>query len=84
MLRVSHDRGTPLGIKAEGEGEIAVFTAKRWDRRSSEVLIELATPCHDTQVVGPYQVSNPLCLTVLTAKSVEYTTALQYLQRQLV
>ena len=36
--------------------------------------MESATPCHDAQVVGSYQVSNPLRLTVLTAKSENYTT----------
>ena len=55
-----------------------VFSAKRWDRRSSEVLIESATPCHDAQV-GPHCVSNPLRLTVLTAESEDNTTAAQYL-----
>ena len=42
-------------IVIKGEGEVAVFdSAKRWDRRSSEVLMEFATPCHyDAEVVGP-------------------------------
>ena len=42
-------------IVIQGEGEVAVFdSAKRWDRRSSEVLMEFATPCHyDAEVVGP-------------------------------
>ena len=43
------------GIGA-GEGEIAVFGAKRWDRRSRADLIESVTPCHDAQVVEPYRV----------------------------
>ena len=38
------------------------------------------TSCHDAQVVGSYQVSNPLRLTVLAAKSEDYTTAPQNLQ----
>ena len=51
----------------EGEGEVAFFSAKRWDRRNRVDLIESATPCHDAQVVGPYRDSNPLRLTVLAA-----------------
>ena len=62
-----------------GEGEIAVVSAKRWDRRNSEALIELATPCHDGQVMGPPWVSNPLRLSVLTAKLEDCTTAPQRL-----
>ena len=46
-----------------GEGEVAFFSAKRWDRRNRADLIESATPCHDAQVVGPYRDSNPLRLT---------------------
>ena len=64
----------------EGESEVAVFSAKRWDRRSSQALIESATPCHDAQVEGPYCVSNPLRLTVLASKSEDYTTAPRHLQ----
>ena len=64
----------------EDEGEVAVFSAKRWDRRSSKALIESATLCHDAQVAGPYWVSNPLRLTVLTAKSEDYKTAPQHLR----
>ena len=37
----------------EGEGEVAVFSAKHWDHRSSKALIESATPHFDAQVVGP-------------------------------
>ena len=55
-------------VKFEGEGDVAVFSAKRWEGRSSEALIESATPCHDAQVAGPFQVSSPLRLTLLTAK----------------
>ena len=59
----------------EGEGEVAFFSAKRWDRRNRADLIESATPCHDAQVVGPYRDSNPLRLTILAAMSEDYTTA---------
>ena len=51
----------------EGEGEVAFFSAKRWDRRNRADLIESATPCHDAQVVGLYRGSNPLRLTILAA-----------------
>ena len=66
--------------EGEGEGEVAFFSAKRWDRRNRADLIESATPCHDAQVVGPYRDSNPLRLTVLAAMSEDYTTAPQHLQ----
>ena len=49
--------------------EVAVASAKRWDRKSSEALIDSAAPCHDAQVVGPFPLSNPLWRIVLTAKS---------------
>ena len=52
-----------------GEGEVAFFSAQRWDRRNRADLIESATPCHDAQAVGPYRDSNPLHLTVLAAMS---------------
>ena len=65
---------------SEGEGEVALFSAKRWDPRNRADLIESATPCHDAQVVGPYRDSNPLRLTVLAAMSEDYTTAPQHLQ----
>ena len=54
-----------------GEGKVAFFSAKRWDRRNRADLdlIESATPCHDAHVVGFYRVSSPLRLTVLAAKS---------------
>ena len=55
--------------ESEGEGEVAVFSTKRWDRRNRADLIESATPCHDAQVVGSYRGSNPLHLTVWTSKS---------------
>ena len=63
-----------------GEGEVAFFSAKRWDRRNRADLIESATPCHDAQVAGLYWNSNPLHLTVLAAMSEDYTTAPQHLQ----
>ena len=48
------------------EGEVAVFSTKGWDLRSSEGLIESAAPCHDLY-------SHSTCLTVvLTAKSGDY------------
>ena len=59
-------------------GEVAVFSSKRWDRRNSYALIESATPCHDAQ--GYWWDLNPVRLTVLAAKSVDYTTAPQHLQ----
>ena len=64
----------PLKREFEVEGEVAFFSAKRWDRRNRAVLIESSTPCHGAQVVGSYQVSNPLRLTVLTSKSADWTT----------
>ena len=70
-------------IAMEGEGEVAVFGAKRWDSRGSEALIKSATTCHDAHVVGSYRVSNPLHLTVLTAKSEEYATAPEHLQENI-
>ena len=45
-------------VGPDGEGEVAVFSAKRWDCRTSGVLIESVTPCCDAQVVGPYLMSN--------------------------
>ena len=62
-------------IVGEGEGEVAFFSAKRWDRRNRADLIESATPCHDAQALGPYRDSNPLGLTILAAMSEDYTTA---------
>ena len=69
-----------LRNEGEGEGEVAFFSAKRWDRRNRADLIESATPCHDAQVVGLYWDSNPLRLTILAAMSEDYTTAPQHLQ----
>ena len=65
-------RNDPNG---EGEGEVVVFGAKRWDRRRRAGLIESANPCHDAQVVGSYRGSNQFHLIVLTSKSEDYTTA---------
>ena len=39
----------------------------------AKVLIESVTACHDAQVLGPLWASNPLYLTVLIAKSEDYT-----------
>ena len=61
------------------EDEVAVFSAKRWDCRNREGLIESATPCNDAQVMGSYQGSNPFHLTVLTSRSEDYTTVPQHL-----
>ena len=66
--------------RGEGEGEVAFFSAKRWDRRNRADLIESAIPCHDAHVVGPYRDSNPLRLTILAAMSEDYTTAPQHLK----
>ena len=41
-----------------GEGEVAFFSAKHWDRKNRADLIESATPCHDAQVVGPYHITS--------------------------
>ena len=62
-----------------GECVVAFFSAMRWDRRNRADLIESATPCHDTQEVGSYRVSSPLCLTVLAAKSEDHTAAPQHM-----
>ena len=62
---------------SEGEGEVAFFSAKRWDRRNRADLIDSVTLCHDARVVGPYRDSIPLRLTVLAAMSEDYTTAPQ-------
>ena len=51
-----------------------MFSAERWDCRSREDLVECAAPCHDAQVVGLYRVSSPVYLTVMAAKSDDYTT----------
>ena len=61
--------------EGEGEGEVALFSAKRWDRRNRANLIESATPCHDAQVAGLYWNSTPLRLTALAAMPEDYTTS---------
>ena len=64
----------------DGEGEVAFFNTKGWDRRNRADLIESATPGHDAHLMGSYRVSNPLRLIVLAAKSEDYTTVPQHLQ----
>ena len=59
----------------KGECELAVFSAKRWDRRNRAGLIESATPCHDGHVAGSYGGWNPFHLTALISESEDYTTA---------
>ena len=54
------------------EGEVAFFSAMRWDRRIGADLIESVTPCHDAQKVGSFRVSSPLPLIVLAAKTEDY------------
>ena len=39
--------------RGEGQGEVAVFSTKRRDRRDRIGLVESATICHHAQVVGP-------------------------------
>ena len=58
-----------LKLNFKGEGEVAVFIAKPWDRRNRADVIDSETICHDAQVVKSYRVSNPLHLTVLASKS---------------
>ena len=67
-------------LRYESEGEVTFFSAKRWDRRNRADLSESATPCHDTQAVESYQVSNPLHLSVLPSKLEHCTTAPHLLQ----
>ena len=66
-------------VERKGEGNFASVSAKHWDSTNVTGLIELATPCHDGQMVGSNQISSPLRLTVLAAKSCDYTTAPQQL-----
>ena len=77
--RVNANQGRTWVSFDFGEVEVAVFSAKRWDRRNRADLIESATPFHDVQVMGSYRGSNPLRLTVLASKSEDYTTAPQHL-----
>ena len=65
----------------ECEGEVAVFSAKHYDRRSRIGLNECVTPCDDAQVVGHFLGSSPVCLTNLAASSELYSNALQRLRR---
>ena len=79
--KIVSDNGPQFnGDEFEGEGEVAFFSAKRWDRRNRADLIESATPCHGVHMVGPYRDSNPLRLTILAAISEDYTTTPQHLQ----
>ena len=67
---------------SESEGEVAFFNTKRWSRRNKfNRLIKSATPRHDAQVVGSYRVLNSLHLTVLAARSEDYTIAPQHLKQ---
>ena len=43
------------------EGEVVVFSARCWDHRTREDLIESKSPFNEAQVAGLYQVSNPVC-----------------------
>ena len=66
----------------EGEGEVAFFSAKRWDRRNRADPIKSATLCHDAEfVVGSHRVSYPLRMTAPTPKSVDYNMAPQSLHK---
>ena len=64
----------------EGEGEVAVLAPSAGIAEVAKAPIESTTPCHSAPVVGPYRVSNPLRLTVLAAKSEDYTIAPQHHQ----
>ena len=55
-----------------GKGE-EVLSAKRWDRRSREVLIKSATPGCDAQVAGLYLGSNPVLLNTVWLQSQRIT-----------
>ena len=45
--------------------------------------IESATPCHEAEKGRLYRASNPVRMTVLAAKSEDYTTAPPHLQIRL-
>ena len=47
MMKIDNIKAT----ESEGGGEVAFFSAKRWDPRNRADLIDSATPCHDAQVV---------------------------------
>ena len=67
-------------FNGEGKGEFAFFSAERLDRRNRADLLESATSCYDAQMLRSYRVWTPFHLTVLAAKSENYTTAPQNLQ----
>ena len=54
--------------------KLPFLRTKCWNRWNRADLIKCTTPCHDAQEVSPYQVLNPLCPTILTQKSWDYTT----------
>ena len=61
------------------ESEFAASSTERWDRSNRADLIESTTACHDAQVpgLGLYFASNHVHLTVLVAKSDDYTAGFQ-------
>ena len=67
-------------LHAIGEGEVAVFSARRWDRRNRADLVKSTTPCHGAQVGRSYWALSPLRLTVLASKPEDYNTAPEHLQ----
>ena len=50
-----------LAKDGEGESEVAALSTKRWNRRSSEALIESSTTCHDAH-----------CTTTISRKKFEH------------
>ena len=54
------------------------FKCQALDCSSRADLIESMAPCHDAQVVGFFQVSNPFPLTVLAAMSEDYNVVPQH------
>ena len=68
IIMLCSTKGSHLDPVCEGESKFAVFSAKRWNLRNMEDLIESVTPCYDAQVVGLYLGSNPGHLTVLSCK----------------
>ena len=79
LFSQSHSNVESRNTEGEFEGEVEYFSAKCLDRRNRADLIDSATPCHDAQVVGSHWLLNPLLLTVLTAKSEDYTIAPKHL-----
>ena len=74
----------PLTVKVKWSKSSCNFQRQALDRKRRANLIESATPCHNTQAVGLYRVSNPVCLTVLVAKSADNNiTVLQHLLNQI-